>query len=338
MTIDVYANRDKRYGIAEQTVKGTATADAANVIELDCEHFTLPMAPNLRESPQVHASRVGLQGDVQGDSYQVMPEFTLAMDAKQKSVDQLLHAFFQKVVEGASTPYSKTFTWPPTQPDFTAIANAASEGHLLTVFERDPVAAHSLKAKDCIAKTLNISVAASGRAKVTAGLIGLSYPVTSTPSGTWTRTAYEYFHAANVARFRVNFGAGVVNLVMKSMELALTQEVVGVGQDGSGGWLTFGILNRGGTFKMQCVKDANLLTARTNLAAGTAVSCNVSWGNASPGTVDGDFDLSFNGKLTNAPVDNEDLLGMTLEGRILAADTSTAAVTIIMANATDRGW
>lgn len=332
--MDVYSNRDKRYGLAEQTVWGTPTADAANVIELDCEHLVLPVVPNLRESPQVHASRVGLQGDVQADTYQATPEFSLSMDAKQKSVDHLLYAFFQQVTEAATTPFSKTFTFPTTQPDFST----ASAGYTATIFERDPVAAHSLKVKNAIAKSLAISVSANGRAKVVAGMVGLGYPATSTPSGTWTRTAYEYFHAANVARFRVNFGAGVVSLVMKSLELSLSQEVIGVGQDGSGNFVTWGILSRAGTFKMQCVKDANILTARTNLAAGTAVSCNVSWGNASPGTVDGDFDLSFAGKLTNAPYDNEDLLGVTIEGRVLAADASTAPVTIIMANATDRGW
>lgn len=334
MPIDVYSSRDKRYGLAEQTTWGTATADAAAFIELDCEQFIIPVTPNIRESPQVHASRMGRQGDVQMDTYQSLPEFSLSMDAKLKSVDHLLYAFFQSVVEVGTGTMKKTFSFPTTQPDFTA----ASAGYTATVIERDPVAAHSLKVKNCIAKSLTLSVAANGRAKVVVGMVGLGYPATSTPSGTWTRTAYEYLHAANAARFRLNFGAGMVNLTMKSFELALTQEVVGVGQDGAGNFTTYGILSRAGTFKMQCVKDANLLTARTNLATGVVVGGEIGWGNATPGTTDGDFNAAFNGKLVNAPYDNEDLLGVAIEGRVLGADDGTATPTIIMANSILRSW
>lgn len=338
MAIDVYSNRDKRYGMAEQGVWNTAMIDSVNVIELDCEHFTLPIDPTIRESPQVHASRLGRQGDVQVDTYLTMPEFSLTMDLKMQSVDHLIHSYFQKVVEGASTPFSKTFTLLATQPDFTVIASGASEGHLMTIWERDPVSAHSMKVKNCIAKSLTISIAANGRTKVVAGMVGMGYPVTSTPSGVWTRTPYQYLHAANRALFTMNFGGGAVNLTMKSCEIALTQEVVGVGQDGAGNYATFGIVSRAGTFKMQVLKDANYLAARTALAAGTEVANRVGFGNATPGTVDGDFDMAFNGKLTKAPYDNEDLLGVTIEGRLLGRDDGTGTPIITMANAVDRGW
>lgn len=334
MALDVYSSRDKRYGLAEQTVWGTATADAAAFTELDCEHVVLPVVPNLRESPQVHASRAAFGNDLVPDPYQVTPEFSLVMDAKQKTVDHLFYAYFQSVVEVGTGTMKKTFTTPATQPDFST-GNAGWTG---TIIERYPVAAHSLKVKNCIAKSLTISVPANGRMKVTAAMIGMGVPATSTPSGTWTRANFEYWHAANRARFTMDLGGGVVPLAFKNIEIVLTQEVVGVGQDGAGNFQTWGIVSRAGTYKVDCVYDANILTARTALAAGTLIPINLGWGNVTPGTTDGDFDFAAQSKLTNASPDNQDLLGVTLEGKLFVPSGGTTIATLIMANSTLRSW
>ena len=114
---------------------------------------------------------------------------------------------------------------------------------------------------------------------------------------------------------------------------------MGVGQDGAGNFTSLHALyNRVMTFSMTINRDNATQTAKTNWAAGTACTFNIGWGNASPGTVDGDLDFAFTGKIESVEDTNEDILGTTISGRIVAPDAATVPITIVMANLTDRTW
>jgi len=339
--IVTYSQKDKRYGFAEQPIWGTAVADAGAFQEIDCEASEIKADVKYRETPGAHATRNMTYGDIGADQKGALPKLSISGEAKFDEVDYFMHAFFQNVVEGAITPFSKTFTLPSTQPDLTAIATIAAAGQLLTLIERFPAASTSKMIKDVISNSITLSCAPGERLKFTSELVGRGITTfNSNPSGTWTRAAAEYWHWEDLDRFTINWGAGAQTLVpVGPIEITLGCDVVGVGQDGAGNAQALhALFNRALTFSLTFNRDAQAGSAKTNWGAGTAITCNIGWGNASPGTVDGDLDITFTGKIETVEDTNEDILGTTIAGRIIAPDATTAPLTIIMANAIDRTW
>jgi len=341
MAITTYTSKDKRYGIAEQTTWGTAIADGGAFQEIDCEPTEIKADVKYRETPGVHATRNMTYGDIGADEKGALPKLSLTGEAKYDELDYFLHAFFQNVSEGVSTPFSKTFTLPSTQPDLTAIAAIATAGQLLTFIERFPAASTSKMIKDVISNSLTLNIVPGERLKFTSELVGRGLTTfNSNPSGTWTRAAAQYWHWEDLDRFTINWGGGAqVCVPVGPIELAYSSDIMGVGQDGTGNVQALHTLyNREGTFTLTFNRDAQAGSAKTNWAAGTAITVNIGWGNASPGTVDGDLDITFTGKIETLEDTNEDILGTTITGRISAPDAATAPITIIMANALDRTW
>ena len=341
MAITTYNVKDKRYGLAEQTAWGTAIADAGAFQEMDCEATEIKAEVKYRETPGSHATRNMTYGDISADQRGALPKLSVTGEAKQKELDYFLHAFFQNMVEGALTPFSKTFTLPVTQPDFTAIASLAAAGQILTLIERFPAASTSKKITDVISNSITLSCAPGERLKFTSELVGRGLTsFVSNPSGTWTRAAAEYWHWEDLDRFTINWGSGAQTCVpVGAFEIALACDVMGVGQDGSGNVQALHTqFNRAMTFSLTFNRDAQATSAKTNWGAGTAITVNVGWGNASPGTVDGDLDITFTGKIEKVEDTNEDILGTTITGRIAASTAATEPITIIMANAVDRTW
>lgn len=334
MPLGIYTSRDCKGAFAEQTTYDTALADSANLIEIDCAMEDIQPDPNKVDLPSVHGSRNKLQGDVSTDFYQVLGGVSWALDVRPDIIDHLCFAFSQKVVEEATGAKKKTFTFPATQPDFTN----ASDGYTATIFDLDPVAAHSLKVKNAISSHLKFAIKANGYLSVLIDWVGMGNAAASTFTGTLTRVTGARYHASNRARFTLNFGGGPVALTFAEIEFDLKQTIVGIGQNGSGGYQSYGITERSGMFNVKALKDDNLLTARSNISADTAISWNLGWGNATPGSVNGDLDLACSGKLYSAKKLKEDVLWAQLAGEILPATSSASLFTLIMANNTLRGW
>lgn len=335
----IYIPRDCQIGIAEQTVWGTAAADAAAVIQLDCEPINIPQSVNLRQNNGATGARWRITTDFSADQYGAMPEFSIKGEAKRDEIDFFLAGYFQKVVEGATTPFAKTFTFDTSapQPDFPL----ASAGYTMTFFFRDPVAADSWKVKDVVVKSLKLSYRPGERVGYEATLVGRGAPATSTPSGTWTRSANEFYFWNTIARKTVNFGAGALAQILGQggIDLTLEQIVESYGQESTGEFTGYVLRDRFPKLSMNITKGTSLATAITNLKAATAVDINIGIGNATPGTDDGDFDIAA--KMILQP-DVERIFGdhyeVNLVGEVASANNSTTPMTIVMANAIDRVW
>ena len=150
----------------------------------------------------------------------------------------------------------------------------------------------------------------------------------------------SHFHFEDIDRFTIDFGGGAQAVVPTGdTEIKLAGDVMGVGADGSGNFQNFAYLyNRVLEFSLVINRDAQVVTAKTNWAAGTAITVNFGWGNATPGTDDGDLDFAFTGKIDKVEENNDDVSGAIISGKILAPIAATAPITIIMANGLDRTW
>lgn len=282
--------REMRFGWARQSVYGTAEIDSVAVTEVDCEPFNVNRDVKMIEVAGSHGTREKAETQIIPLAKGCVPMFTVEQVVKKLELAHMLAAFYQNVVEGATTPFDKTYTFNATQPDFEADA-----GFFYTWMVRDPVAAKSIKVKDCIIKSLSISIVGGEPVKATAEWVGLGLPtITNTPSGTWTVNPNTgLFYREDIDRVTVDFGSGAVNFRLVEAEINLTRDVVGIGQDGSGQNQVVHLANPNHTVTLKVVKDDDWETTRTNHAAGTAIDINLGFGHATPGTDDGDFDIAM---------------------------------------------
>lgn len=340
MAINVYVPKDKRYGIALQSTWGTAIADDAAFMEPNFEHFEFKPDIRVQNNNTAHGSREKTYGDFAVASGLALSRAPLKGVLNLNDFCFLAYSFFQYVSEGASTPFAKTIRRHLTQPDFSVNA-----GCFLTVIERDPVQAY--KAADVVVESLKLSFKVGDVLRFEAGLVARGNPATCTPSGSWTVVSISALPSGALSplistfdRFTLNFGGGDVSPKLQEFTFDLKRaSLIGVGGAAGGNYETLGLGDIQGTFDFKLMKDANFATALTNLAAGTALSGRIGRGNATAGTVGGDFDITFTGKLTEAPTaHDEQLLGMNLKGEFLAADASSPSFTIVLADLADRGF
>lgn len=341
MALVTHSKKDKQYGFAEQIVFGTAIDDTAAFQEMDCEDTTIVADVKNREVSGSHGTRNMTYADVTTDEKGAMPAITIVQEAKEDELDFMLHAFFQNVVEGVGTPFSKTFTLPQIPPDLSVITALDDPGQLLTFIERYTIANQSTKIKDCICKSLVLTLPVGERLKLSANFVGRGLTdFTSDPSGTFTREEPSHFHFEDLARFTIDFGGGAQVIVPTGdTEIKLAADVLPVGADGSGNFQNFAyLLNRVLEFSLVINRDAQVVTAKANWVGDIPITVNFAWGNASPGTVDGDLDFTFTGKIDKVEENNDDVSGAVITGKILAPIAATAPITIIMANDLDRSW
>jgi hypothetical protein len=121
--------------------------------------------------------------------------------------------------------------------------------------------------------------------------------------------------------------------------LSLSQDVIPVGQNGTGDIQTFALTNKKGKFSGKILWDSNSASAIANLVAGTVSTFNIGWGSGTAGTTNRDLDLSFQGKFSKVDRDNADVFGVDFDFDIMGTiASSTAAITVIHADQTDRTW
>lgn len=335
MAIDVISAQDKKIVLVEHSAAnfGTAEADTIAGTEFDIDDFNINADFKKREFPGVHGARwlksEGIQTDVKGAT----PTFTMN-GIVRNSIDHILHAHFQTVTEGIATPWDKTFVWHTTQPDFSANA-----GSYYTVIEQYPTASRSWKAHSAICSKVTLSVAPGDVLKFSADWIAMGNPTyNANPTGTYTREQGNIWHFEDIDLFTVDFGAGPVNLTLMGYEVTFTQNVVPLSPNGTGSYQSWAVLNKRGTFKFSVLKDANTQTFMTNVEAGTKLTgVRLGWGNAVPGTDDGDFDIQFVAKVEKVIMEGADITMGTIEGS-LVDDDGTSPVDLILANGLDRTW
>ncbi len=329
--------REKRYGFAPQVSFGIGIAAGAAFTEMDNEPTTIDRDVKELEIAGAHGSRKQNVNDFVIHNRNAMPKMPIEMFAKLTEFPDFLYATSHSVVEDASPAvFGKTFTFLDSQPDFQADA-----GHFLTLVERDPAVSKSTQMIDAIVNTHTITLSGDEPLKLSMDMIGKALPdIAFNPTGTWTRTApTDLFFRSDIDICTIDFGAGVVNFHLTELELTLGYEVTGVGQDGAGGFDTY-MLVPAHTFKLGVVKDADWETAMANHAAGTVIDCRVGWGNATAGSVLGDLDFAWHGKMDGgggAEKQHDDPMSGVLTGKMLD-DGATEQITIIIADGVDHSW
>lgn len=343
MAIDVKTGRDVRWGLFGQTAFGTAAAVSANAVTLDQENAQIDRDIKIVEMDTVHGNRMKTYSDVIHNAQFQMPKVPCNGPVNIDIIDFFLYGAMQKVVETATTPQKKVFTFHGTQPDFSTITIPTNSGYLFSLFkDHGSGLGDGWRIADCICDKLKLVLDRQGWLKQEASVVGNGSVLTGqTLSGTWTTPTLSPIYAGNIARATIDFGgAGDTNLVLDSFELEFGHNDVRLlGYDGSGGGQTYALADRFGTFTIKTLKDASTISALSAATAGTYLDVNFGWGNATPGTDDGDFDIAFTGKLTqDVEIDHDGPLGATLTGTILAADAATEGLTITMANGSLRSW
>jgi hypothetical protein len=344
MSLTIYSGQDLRYGIAPQTAWGTAAIDAAAVVQLDIDHPAYDKGVNIRKNVGANGVRFGIIQDTIADQQSILTKIPIKMSPSLATLDLFLYMYFQKVVETASGVYKKVFTFPvlnaAQQPDFTAVGPA--QGFYNTIFAQSAITAQSEKIADVICEDIELSFGAKNPVlSMTANLIGRGPAAVCTPAGTWTRVTPAWWYWASLGsttgRATINFGAGAQAVRVQDFQIKLANAIEGAGAF-AGTYESMALTKRTGTFKLTILLDANVATAVTNYKAGTITTFRVGIGNATAGAASGDLDFAWTGIITKVDLDHADVLGATIEGELLSADSATTPITVTMANSISRSW
>ena len=336
MTINV--SGECSLGLAQQTTWGIGALDNAAFTEIKVDKPIITPDIKSRIDPVDRGVRYQDIEDINADQIGSLPKFSVNLSMLRKTdIAFLLYSFFQQVTEGASTPFSKAFTFHTTQPDFSANAGA-----FFTAILKSPIASSSWKIIDAICTKLNFKVSPGGLLSCTADFTGRgAVSFVSNPSGTWTIGADNFYNFEDIARMTYNF-AGAISPQIGALEIELTQDIITVGQDATAhACKNFGLTKKGGTVKGSLIYDANTKLLEGYSAAGTPGTMRLGWGNATAGTVDGDLDFAISTVLKPGSVklNHADALMVDFEG-IIAGDVSAALqpITVTLADAVDRTW
>lgn len=329
--------RDMRFAIAQQAALGTAVPDAQDYVELDCEPFEVNYNVKQIVFNSSHGKRYKTDNDIITHQKGVMPSFTISGTANHDSIDYFINAFTQNVTETGVSPYVKTFTMHESQPNFNGISAITEVGQLLTIILRDPVGGKSVKCADCIAKGLTLTWAQGEPLKYSAEFVSKDAPsFSSTPSGVWTNvTSGDLYYFEDITIVKI---AGT-DYHLNSFELALTQEVLPVGQDGSGNFADYAITNRELGFTIKIVKDEDFEALLTAWTGNNAVDIDLKIGT---GSTDGDIAFDLHGKF-NADTGVQKVYDELMHGEVSGiltetADKVTDPLVITLANDNDRTW
>lgn len=329
---ETFETRQVRFGYAEQTTFVTAIADGSAFNELTCDPFDINPDVMIHELPANHGTRQPVQQatahSVQGSA----ANFSVSGPVDLNDIDQFAYAHFQKVVEGADTEYTKTFTYFSTHPDFSA-----DEGHFLTFIKRLPEASTSQKVKGCIAPRFKLSAERDGLLMYETDWVALGTSVdTANPSGTWTpRDGSGLVYFNDIVSATLTHGASLASptaLTMQSFEVEGAYETEKIGHDSTNGFEQHGMKTRSGTFKIKMLRDATADQAIISLKEGELVQFDVDFGTLT---------ISVTGKIESLEYDSDGLLINQITCRMLSsysAGNVGESLTVVVQNSVDRSW
>jgi len=330
--------RAKRYGIMEQGGWTTAGGDASTYIELDCADTEFVPDVKLLETGAAYGGRTKRDGNIYVHEKGAMPTITLEGIAKRDEIDQFIYGACQYVVEeSGNAPYKKTHTLHTTNPDF-----AANAGQKFTIIERMEASSDSFKGRSFVCKRLTLTWNAGEPLRYSAEMVGQgAIECDANPSGTWSVTEANYMFTTDIDRIKIKAeGGSSVDFNMESYELVIEHDVVGVGQDGNGGFQTIAMVNRNVTFKMKVVHDTDWDAFITNYKANKYWDIHLGVGSSEYGAVEGDFNIDMHCKITVPPTKSHDaILAGEISGECLDANGgTTAALTIITGSGVSHDW
>lgn len=328
---EIRESMERRFGIREQSAYATVEIDSAAFIEMTLDSCKVGRDQQVYEIAANHGSKNPTQQHIIVTDRGGAGEIALSGPVNLNDIDLLAYAHFQKVVEGDSTPYTKTFEHYETHPDFTADA-----GKFLTFIRRLPESSTSYKVGGCVCSNFKLSAARDELVMYEATLRGVGPGVdNSNPSGTWTPSDdadFMYFNDIETAT--LDFSAGLaspINVLIRSFEIESNYEIEKVGHDSVDGFQMLAFMNRGGSFKVDLLRDSTateILDAITNNGM-----CRF--------TLDlGELTIDVTGKVENAEQSGDGLLAESITCRMLSVTNGSveAMFTFAVQNETDRSW
>jgi hypothetical protein len=331
MAITVYSRHDCDILFGRQVAWGTPTADAAALQLFDGENAVVHPDFNIRTPNRSNSGSRTLQDfNIQQDGFGASPKIELSGDFKIEDGAHWLYAAIQGLTsEAVGSPFRKIFTFPTTQPDFTAISALTSAGYIATIVERQPVSGKSATIRDAICTGLTLTCApdaGNGRMQMKATMIARGPAnLASTPSGTNVRGAQTFinFHEIN------GFSGDALPLIPLGVEITISQpKTKGISMTAGGAFLTYVIPEYEVTAKITVVDDANARTLRANWGTTHSKAWIISWVTLL---------FNLNATITAAPkmLGDVNAIEFTLRG---VRASSTAALTATIDDSVDRGW
>ena len=327
-----YESRQTRFGYKEQSDFNVAELDNAAVAEVTCELFNVDPDVMIHDLPHNHGTRQPVEQTsahtVQGSS----AKFTVSGPVDLNDIDQFAYAHFQKVIEGADTEFTKTFSYFIDHPDFNV-----DEGHFLTWYKRLPETSTSQKMKGCVAPRFKLSAERDGMLLYETDWVSLGTSNdTSNPSGTWTpKDGNDLIYFNDIASATLTKGASLaspVALTMQSFEVEGVCEVEKVGHSSSDGFEQHALKTRSGSFKIKMLRDATADEALVSMKTGELVQFDVDFGTIT---------ITVTGKIESLEYDSEGLLVNEISCRMLSSYTAGSvgqSLVVVVQNSVDRVW
>lgn len=347
--------RQMRYGYNETNsgTFGTPASDSDTFTRIACEHFN--MDPDLQghDIPGAHGTRNVVHANTFTTAYGSMPKFSVSGPVSIFEVDEYFYAHTQKVIEGA-TPFTKNFTFFSTHPGFDN-----DEGHFLTWAEGYPVATTSWKMTSCICTRLKLSCERHEFMQFESEWIGVAVTKNSAvyESGTWEfgldgpggsdakTSEYGFLHFDKIKRIEIDFDDVISpigdKVILHAFEFETAYDLTdGISPDGVGSFEAIALALRGGTFKIEILKDAYSEACLANVSGNSSITITIGWGDADA-LVQGEMEFIVKGKIApdGITTDKEGIVRSVIAGTISGAnDSSDEPYIVNLSNGIDRSW
>lgn len=337
MALVLLTKEDARVMLVEQATWGTAGLDNAAGIILDIETIAIDFDDKAIETNPALATRVEDDRGFFTHQNRAMPKCEITGIVHNDHIARFMYGYYQSVVEGATTPFEKTFVVHSSQPDFTN-----DEGYFFTLIVDQSIAGRAHKIADCIVAELKFDVQPGEPMKFTASIVARgAADDTSTPSGSYTRAVQSFYFGEQQRVHTINYGGGALTPVnLAGYQIEFKQEVAPIGMGAAGRFDSFRISKKSGVYKNKAVFEAETWTAFINRASNTPLEIVVGWGNASAGTDDLDLEFTLNGKVKPETIQNvDDDLGVDLDFKLTGdIANSQELCTAIVADDIDMTW
>lgn len=328
-----YETRQNWYAYKEQSTFGTAEAvTGGNTwFEVTCDPFNIDPDVQVHELPQAHGTRQPTEQNTAHSTSGSASSFSVSGPVDLNDIDQFLYAHFQKVVEGADTEYTKTFTYFSTHPDWS------STGHWLSWVKGQPGTGTSQRVKDCVCPRIKLSGERDGFIMFESDWIarGTTEDAVNFAGTRSPRTGSGLLYFNDIASATLSHGASLaspLDIKMRSFEVEGVWEYDKVGHDGTEGFDEWGIRTRSGTFKIELLRDSSIDYAIASMKEGEMVQFSVDVGTLT---------ITVTGKIESNEYSTEGLLMSTLTCRMLSTYTSGSVgecLTVVVQNSVDRSW
>lgn len=344
----LYEGKEVTAGFSHQP-SGWDTAALANAsfTMVNVEDFDINRDVKVFDVPGSHGNKNVNNNNIILNAQGSMGQFPINGPLSVYEFDWIAACFFQNVIENNTTPNTKDFVPFAIHPDFPngTYPNDNDTGYFLTWCKRFPVASTSWMMYNCICHRLKVSGEKNGMIMFESDWVGKGTPsVTFNPSGTWTANSdetnsygYKFFNDMTAATLIFSdYSTTEIPITLQSFEFEMQYENESTGQDGAGGFLTYGLHTRSGTMSLKMLKDSAAELALANQTSNAAIDFNVRWG-AAGAPAARNLHLTGRGKMSDLTVDTDGLLNIDISVQ-MSADVGEEMFQISLANSIDRGW